>query len=100
VAHVLRAAPELRADLPATAIGKDYLAWPPVAVAPSGTGFQVSLLGVLGVLVGVEEGLEVNVLGLTFGIDPLDLAIELPLAGRVGISGTCAGLRCAYAETP
>ena len=84
VAHVLRAAPELRADLPATAIGKDYLGWRLVASAPSGTGGQLNLFGVLGVLAGVEEGLELNVLGLTFGVDPLDLALKLPLAGRFG----------------
>jgi hypothetical protein len=84
VAHVLRAAPELRADLPATAIGKDYLGLPLVARTPSGTGGQLNLFGVLGVLAGVEEGLELNVLGLTFGVDPLDLALKLPLAGRLG----------------
>jgi hypothetical protein len=84
VAHVLRAAPELRADLPATAIGKDYLEPKFVAWSPSGTGVQLNLFGVLGVLGGVEEGLELNVLGLTFGIDPLDLAVKAPLAGRLG----------------
>jgi len=84
VAHVLRAAPELRADLPATAIGKDYLGTPFAATTPSGTGGQLNLFGALGVLAGVEEGVEINVLGATFGIDPLDLALKLPLAGRVG----------------
>jgi hypothetical protein len=84
VAHVLRAAPELRADLPATAIGKDYLGASFVARSPSGTGVQLNLFGVLGALAGVEEGLELNVLGLTFGIDPLDLSLKLPLAGGVG----------------
>ncbi len=84
VAHVLRAVPELRADLPATAIGKDYLTPKFVAWSPSGTGAQLNLFGVLGVLGGVEEGLELNVLGLTFGVDPLDLALKVPLAGRIG----------------
>ncbi|HEY8520834.1 MAG TPA: DUF3750 domain-containing protein [Gammaproteobacteria bacterium] len=83
-AHVLRAVPELRVDLPATAIGKDYLGWDLFAKAPSGTGGQVSVLGILGVLAAVEEGLEINVLGLTFGVDPLDLALKVPLAGRLG----------------
>ncbi len=82
-AHVLRAAPELRADLPPTAIGKDYLRTPFVAAAPSGTGFQLSLIGAAGVLAALQEGFELNVLGLTFGIDPLDLAVKLPLAGRI-----------------
>jgi hypothetical protein len=84
-AYVLRAVPELRADLPPTAIGKDYLGGRVVARSPSGTGGQLSLFGVLGVLVGVEEGLEVNVLGATFGLDPKDLAVKLPLAGHVGL---------------
>jgi hypothetical protein len=84
VAHVLRAAPELRADLPATAIGKDYLGLDFVAWSPSGTGAQLNVFGLLGGLAGVEEGVEVNVLGLTFGLDPLDLSVKLPLAGRLG----------------
>ena len=37
-----------------------------------------------GVLVGIEEGLEVNVAGLNFGLNPLDLAIRLPGVGRLG----------------
>lgn len=84
VAHVLRSAPELRADLPATAIGKDYLGPGFVARSPSGTGAQLNVFGVVGALAGVEEGVELNVLGLTFGIDPLDLSLKLPLAGRLG----------------
>jgi hypothetical protein len=74
----------LRADLPATAIGKDYLGIALMAKTPSGTGVQLNAFGVLGALAGVEEGVELNVLGLTFGIDPLDFALKLPLAGRVG----------------
>ena len=84
VAHVLRAAPELRADLPAHAIGKDYLGPAFVAWSPSGTGAQASLFGLVGVLAGVEEGVELNVLGLTFGVDPLDVSLKLPMAGRLG----------------
>jgi hypothetical protein len=84
VAHVLRAAPELRADLPPHAIGKDYLGPTFVARSPSGTGAQLNLFGVLGVLAGLEEGLEVNVLGLTVGVDPADFALKLPMAGSVG----------------
>jgi hypothetical protein len=84
VAHLLRAAPELRADLPANAIGKDYLGPSFVAWSPSGTGAQLSLFGVVGALAGLEEGVELNLLGLTFGVDPLDLALKVPLAGRLG----------------
>ena len=77
--------PELRLDLPPTAIGKDYLTnGSVIASSPSGTGYQFSLFGLVGILVGAEEGLEVNVLGLTFGIDPLDLAVKLPMIGTIG----------------
>ena len=86
-AHVARAIPELKLDLPPTAIGKDFIPGGALtASAPSGTGYQLSVLGLLGVMVGVEEGLEVNLLGLTFGVDPKDMALKLPVAGRVGFS--------------
>ena len=84
-AHVGREVPELRLDLPPTAIGKDFL--PGGALggrSPSGTGVQLSLLGLAGVLVGWEEGIEVNVLGLTFGVDWNLPALKLPVVGRVG----------------
>ena len=83
-AWVLRAVPELRADLPPTAIGKDYLGEDLLSSAPSGSGHQVSLLGVLGVAASGVEGLELNVLGLTFGVNPFDPALKLPLIGRIG----------------
>lgn len=83
-AWVLRAVPELKADLPPTAIGKDYLGGAIASSAPSGSGYQLSLLGLLGVAASGVEGLEVNVLGLTFGINPFDLSLKLPLVGRIG----------------
>ena len=87
LAYLGRAVPELRLDLPATAIGKDFIPHGvPVAAAPSGTGVQVSLFGLLGVLAGIEEGLELNVLSLTFGVDVKRPALKLPVVGRVGLS--------------
>lgn len=83
-AFVAREVPELRVDLPPTAIGKDYLGLPLVGMAPSGTGGQFNLFGIAGVLAGVEEGLEVNVLGLTLGVDPGSFSLKLPLIGRIG----------------
>jgi len=87
-AFVARSVPELRLDLRPTAIGKDYLPNGDMfARAPSGTGYQFSLFGLFGVLVGAEEGLEINLLGLTFGIDPMSFAVKLPAIGRIGPSG-------------
>lgn len=85
-AHVARAVPELGLDLPTTAMGKDFLTnGSIVESAPSGTGGQVSLYGVLGVTLAREEGLEINVLALNFGIDVLRPAIKLPGIGRIGM---------------
>lgn len=86
-AWVLRHTPEVRVDLPPTAIGKDYLGVMPVNKTPSGTGAQLNLFGLAGVMAGVEEGLEVNLLGLTFGVDPKSLGLKLPLIGRVNLRG-------------
>lgn len=85
LAHVARSVPELRLDIPANAIGKDFRSWDaPFAWAPSGTGVQASLMGVAGITVGVEEGVEANVLGLSFGIDILRPALRVPGLGRIG----------------
>jgi hypothetical protein len=85
-AWITRQVPELRADLPPTAIGKDYLRGQVLASAPSGRGLQLSLAGLFGLTASSVEGLEVNLLGLTFGVDPWPPALKLPLAGRLGAS--------------
>jgi len=85
VAYVGRAVPELDLELPATAIGKDYLDGGALAGrAPSGSGYQLSLFGLGGVLLAAREGIEVNLLGLVFGIDAYPPALKLPGIGRVG----------------
>ena len=87
IAHIGRAVPELGLELPPTAIGKDYLEQGAlIASTPSGTGYQLSLLGVLGLSISYAEGLELHVLGMTIGIDPLDFAVKLPSIGRIGPS--------------
>lgn len=83
-AWVTRQVPELKVAFPNTAIGKDYLGEGFVSATPSGSGYQLSLYGYLGLLASVREGLELNVLGLSFGIDPLALAVKLPGIGHVG----------------
>lgn len=86
LAHIARNVPEMRLDLPANAIGKDYRPWyEPFSAAPSGTGFQLSLIGLAGLTVGLEEGVEVNLLSLSFGIDFRSPALRLPGLGRLGV---------------
>ncbi len=86
IAHLARSVPELRLELPPTAVGKDFLTnGSPFARTPSGTGYQVSLFGLAGLSIGLAEGLELNLLGLTIGVDPGKLAIKLPGVGRLGL---------------
>ena len=88
VAHIARQVPELRLDLPATAIGKDFLGPTTFfAPTPSGTGWQFSVFGLVGAAVGLEEGLEINLLGLSAGIDLNDATLRLPGIGRWGAGG-------------
>jgi hypothetical protein len=85
-AFVGRQVPELGLDLPPHAIGKDFL--PNGAfydTAPSGTGFQLSLWGVAGLLMAYKEGIELNLLGFNFGVDFKAPALKLPGIGRLGM---------------
>ncbi|MBT3535368.1 MAG: DUF3750 domain-containing protein [Rhodospirillaceae bacterium] len=84
-AYLGRQVPELGLELPAIAIGKDYLTNGDfLANAPSGTGKQISLYGLAGLTVAVEEGVELNILGLTLGLDLFPPALKLPGIGRLG----------------
>jgi hypothetical protein len=85
-AYVARAVPELGLDLPSNAVGKDYLpAGAVFAHAPSGTGYQLSLFGVAGLLAARDEGIEFNLLGLAFGVDFKHPGVKLPGIGRLGV---------------
>jgi hypothetical protein len=81
VAWIARQVPELQADLPATAVGKDYIGSTMVSTAPSGSGWQFTLGGLFGVAAGPVEGFELNLLGLSFGAN--GSGIKLPMVGRV-----------------
>jgi len=78
--------PELGLDLSSNAIGKDFLPGGALfAAAPSGSGFQVSLYGLAGILLAADEGLELNILGLNIGIDAAVPALKLPAIGPLGL---------------
>lgn len=85
VSWVVRNTPGLHAELPPVAVGKDYLdSGVAAGYAPSGTGIMLSAWGALGLTVAMEEGLELNLLGMIIGIDPNDLAVKLPSLGKIG----------------
>jgi len=86
LAYIARQVPGLAIHLPSNAVGKDFLpgaGW--FAAAPSGSGYQVSLYGLAGILVAADEGLEMNLLGLSLGVDPFRPALKLPAIGRLGL---------------
>jgi Protein of unknown function (DUF3750) len=87
VSYIVRQTPEMGVSLPSTAIGKDWIENGKLAgLSESKTGVQVSLFGLLGLTLGAREGIEVNLLGLSFGLDVLRPALKLPMVGRVGMS--------------
>jgi hypothetical protein len=86
LAHIARQVPDLA--IQPNAVGKDFLpGGRVVAPAPSGSGFQVSLYGLISILFVAREGLEVNLLGLSLGVDPVRPALKLPALGRLGMAG-------------
>jgi hypothetical protein len=85
-AWIGRSVPELELDMPATAIGKDYLGGRFIAAPPSGRGIQISIFGLLAITASAIEGLEINVLGLIFGVQPFRPSLNLPIIGRIGPS--------------
>ncbi|MEO6749086.1 MAG: DUF3750 domain-containing protein [Casimicrobiaceae bacterium] len=79
-----REIPQLHLTMPSNAIGKDYVPIDRiVGWSPSHTGVQLSLYGLAGGIVGWDEGIELNVLGLVTGVDFRHPAIKLPGIGRV-----------------
>lgn len=85
ISYLIRKIDEFNIELPAHAVGKDYFGSSSFLVGtPSKTGFQFSFFGVLGLTMGLGEGIEFNILGLSFGVDFWNPALKLPVFGRVG----------------
>ncbi len=75
-----------RADLPSTAIGKDHRGWLGLSLTSGGTGVQLET-PLVGVRIGLTEGIQIHVFGLTIGIDWWPPAIIVPVGeGRIGFA--------------
>lgn len=86
VAWVARRVPELKLEMPANAVGKDYLGKGiTLAPTPSGSGWQISLWNFLGVALAWREGLEIHLLGATVGLDFEEIGIKLPGVGALSL---------------
>ncbi|MFT3699622.1 MAG: DUF3750 domain-containing protein [Kofleriaceae bacterium] len=76
----------LHASLPSTSVGKDWRGWIGGGVTSEGTGLQLET-PVIGVKVGLKEGVEVHIIGLSFGIDLWPPALIVPWgSGRLGFA--------------
>ncbi len=87
VSFVIRSIPDLKIALPSNAIGKDWLCDKKgvefFALTESKTGAQFNFYGIFGIIFGLVEGIEINILGLSFGIDFLKPALKFPGIGEV-----------------
>jgi hypothetical protein len=84
IARIGREVPALKRDMPANAIGKDYRSLlNPIGLPPSGRGIQISILGLAGVTLGAEDGVEVNLLELNLGLAFSPLHLRLPFIGQL-----------------
>ncbi len=77
---------ELRWTLDGTGIGKDYRGLVGASLTAGGTGVQVET-PLVGILLGLDEGVQVHALALTIGIDVWPPAILTPIGdGRFGFA--------------
>ncbi len=87
ISYIVRQIPEIKISLPNNAIGKDWLCDENgvkfFALSESKTGIQFSFFGMFGINLGIIEGIEINLIGISFGIDFAKPALKLPGIGRV-----------------
>jgi hypothetical protein len=77
---------KLSAGLPSTSVGKDWRGLVGAGLTSERTGVQLET-PVVGVKLGLKEGIELHVLGLSIGIDLWPPAIIVPLGpGRLGFA--------------
>lgn len=83
IAYIVRNIPQLKLALPSNALGKDFLGNQFISKTPSRTGFQISLYGYLGIMLAIKEGIEINILGLVYGLSPS--LLKLPGFGDINL---------------
>jgi hypothetical protein len=75
---------DIHVELPATSIGRDYRGLIGASVTSRGTGVQLESWP-LGVKLGIEEGVELHLLGMAFGLHFWPPGITVPVnPGRIG----------------
>ncbi len=86
MAEFLEQIPELASEMHHNAVGKDWVkdSWIHFGASTSGTGLELDLPYV-GAGIGLKEGFEMRLIGLTCGVSIWPPAIKLPMLPRIGL---------------
>jgi hypothetical protein len=85
--HLLRHC-DINVELPATAIGRDYRGPMGASITSLGTGVQLETW-VVGLKLGLEEGVEAHLFDLALGVHVWPPGITVPVnPGRIGFDGS------------
>lgn len=95
VAWVIENTPHLHAELDHNAVGKDDTTPFRVGLTTSGYGVEIDS-SYLGAGVGLRQGAELRIAGLTFGIGLWPPAIKLPILPRIGFAPGLVGASGAF----
>ncbi|MFK7742209.1 MAG: DUF3750 domain-containing protein [Planctomycetota bacterium] len=68
--------------LPPTSVGQDFTTWVHAGVTTSGTGLELETLP-LGIELGLREGVELHILGLTLGVGLWPPSLKLPFLPEI-----------------
>jgi len=90
VAWLIDEVPGLQSELHHNAVGKDFPHWFHLGRTAGGWGLELDT-PVLGAGLGLQQGIELHLLGLTAGIDLWPPAIKLPVLPRLGWPDPHAG---------
>ncbi len=75
---------DISVELPSTAIGKDYRGIIGASITSGGTGIQLETWP-FGIKIGLKEGVELHILGMSIGVDFWPPALIVPVnPGRLG----------------
>jgi len=95
VAWVIENTPELHAELDHNAVGKDDTAPFRLGLTSAGYGVEIDT-PYLGAGLGLRQGAELRLLGLTFGISLWPPALKIPILPRLGFQPGVVGAAGAF----
>lgn len=81
VASILNAVPGFDTAMPATAVGRDFPVDGKWLSTTKNGAWRATLAGYAGIVIGRNEGLEINFLGLVVGINPANWEVKIPAFG-------------------